>query len=153
MSDTLGEGEVGASDDIAETLRKTLQKLRTANYSPVVIVLNSWVSYASFENSELFKSAGGGSGYGFAGYFDKSPLFNVRYLGHPCILVVDLARCCLSRQFEPWQVLADEEYLADELTFCVRPFTDDYAKETLLRNRKSPLFARKAKRPGGTVAR
>ncbi len=47
-----------------------------------------------------------------------------------------MKKFCTWRQFKPLQLLTGEEYISDEITFFVKPFTEESAKEALKKNQK-----------------
>ncbi|MFC2016081.1 hypothetical protein ACFLUF_00005, partial [Chloroflexota bacterium] len=144
-------GDVDTGQQPTLILSKALDKLEQTNYSPTILILNSWVSFASVEKSELFKRGKNQSGHGLVGYYRNRPIFNLHYQGEPCILIVDLKKFCTWRQFKPLQLLAGEEYISDEMTFFVKPFTEDSAKEAVKKNQKLLLDKDGNQRPEAEV--
>ncbi len=147
--ESLGEADVEQEPTL--TLTKALDRLRKAEYSPVVLILNSWVSFATIEKSELFKKAENQSGHGFVGYFLNRPVFNLHYQGDPCIIMVDLKKFCTWRQFKPIQLFPGEEYLTSEMTFFVKPFSEESAKTAVQQNQKLLLAKDGSQRPEAEV--
>lgn len=120
---------------ITSILIQALDKLIKSNYSPVILILNSWRCFATIGESEDFKRGENQSGHGLVGYFRNRPVFNLRYQGDPYIIIVDLKKFCIWRQFKPYQQILGEEYISKELSFMVKPITEEYAKELVQKNK------------------
>lgn len=105
-------------------------------YKPIIIILNSWASFVAIEKFELFRRVEIQPGHGLVGYFRDRPVFNLHYQGEPYIILVDLNKFCTWRQYKPRQIFDEEEYLGQELTFLLKMFTEESAKDAIQRNPK-----------------
>lgn len=140
-----------ADQDPVQIITEALDKLERAKYKPVIVILNSWSSFAVVEKSESFHKKENQSGQGLVGYFRNRPLFHLHYRGEPFIIIIDLKKFGLWRQFKPLQLFGEEEYISDELTFCVRPFTEKSAKNAVQQNPKLLLDKDGNERPEAQV--
>jgi len=92
--------------------------------------------FAAVEKSESFHKGENQLGYGLVGYFRGRPVFNLHYQGEPYIILIDLNKFCTWRQYKPLQILDREEYISQELTFLLKMFTKESAKESIQSNPK-----------------
>lgn len=129
-------GESKGEKDAVQNVAALLSELVQAKYDPIVVILNSWESYAALEKSESFKEEENQSGHGLVGHFQKKPVYNLYHRGKPHIIVADLKKFCVWRQYKPLQVFDGEEYLSDELTFLVKQFTEESARDAIKKNNK-----------------
>ena len=130
---------------------QALDKLEHANYSPVILILNSWRSLVTIEESEYFNRRENQAGHGLVGHFRNRPVFNLNYQGDPYIIIVDLKKYCTWRQFKPYQQIPGEEYISKELSFLVKPITEEYAKELIQKNKTLLLDKDGNQRPEAEV--
>lgn len=144
-------GNADAEQDLVQNITNALDRLERAKYEPVILILNSWASFAVIEKSELFRREEGQSVQGLVGYFQARPVFNLHYRGNPLIIVIDLQKFCVWRQFRPLQMFDGEEYLGDELTFLVRRFTEESARDAIKQNSKLLLDKQGNQRDEGEV--
>lgn len=125
-----------AEQDPVQNIARALDSLEKDKYKPIIIILNSWVSFASIEKSESFHKGENQPAYGLVGYFRDRPVFSLHYQGKPYIILIDLNKFCTWRQYKPQQIFDGEEYLTKELTFLIKMFTEQSAKEAIQRNPK-----------------
>jgi len=127
---------INTEQNPVQKIAGALDSLEKAKYKPIIIILNSWVSFAVLEKSELFHGVENQPGHGLVGYFRDGPVFNLHYQGEPYIILVDLNKFCTWRQYKPRQIFAEEEYLTKELTFLLKMFTEESAKDAIQQNPK-----------------
>ncbi len=114
---------------------QALDRLEQINCIPIILILNSWTTSSEIEKSELFKNEDNKPVKGFVGYFRNAPALNLSYRGEPYIIVIDLKKFCVWRQFKP-PLSDNDEYLNDELTFSLKPFTMQSAEEAIINNQR-----------------
>lgn len=119
---------------IVERATQAVTQLQNDGYDPILILLNSWFAPYLFEKSPDFTRQLESDQPKLLGYFLKQPVFSVRSSGKPFLLAVDLRRVGVWRQFTPERVFEEEEYLADGLSFMVKPY-DEAAVQELLTKR------------------
>jgi hypothetical protein len=139
--------EFKGEQDTTQIVTAALNELEEAKYNPIIIILNSWGSYDAIEKSESFIKEKSQSGYGLVGHFRKRPVYNLNYHGKPHILLIDLKKFCVWRQYKPQQMFDGEEYLGDDLTFLVRRFTEESARDAIKQNSKLLLDKQGNQRP------
>jgi len=133
--------------DPVHVITEALDKSERANYKPVIVILNSWSAFAAVEKSGSFHKRENHFGQGLVGHFRNRPLFHLQYRGAPFIIVIDLKRFGVWRQFRPLRLFKEEEYISEELTFCVKPFTEKTAKDAVQQNPKLLLDRNGNQRP------
>jgi hypothetical protein len=143
--------EFKVDKDTAQIVADSLSELDQAEYDPIIIILNSWESYTALEKSESFKKERNQSGHGLVGYFRKKPVYNLYRRGKPHIIIIDLKKFCIWRQYKPLQVFDGEEYLGNELTFLVKQFTEESARDVIKKNSKLLLDKQGNPRPEAEV--
>lgn len=120
-------------------LTDALDELKKKKYKPIILILNSWTTYYAIEKSGLLVHESNKTVKGFVGNFKykstNTPVFNLNYEGEPYLIVIDLKKFCVWRQFSP-VLLGGEELLNRELAFSLETFTDQSAKEAITNNPK-----------------
>lgn len=137
--------------DLIENISDGLDRLERDKYRPVIMILNSWRAVTTIEQSDLFDKEENHFGYGLIGQFRNKPVFDLHYRGEPYVIMIDLNKFCSWQQCKPKQIFEGEEYLADELTFLIRPFTEESAKIAIQQNPKLLLDEQQNQRPEDEV--
>jgi hypothetical protein len=120
-----------AGIDIVERATQAVTQLQNDGYNPILILLNSWFAPHLFERSPDFSRQVESDRPSMLGYFLKKPVFSVRSSGKPFLVAVDLRRVGVWRQFTPERLFDEEEYLADRLSFMVKPYDEAGVRELL----------------------
>jgi hypothetical protein len=148
----LGKSPV-AGRAIITAASDAVSRLVRDEYEPILLALSSWFVPQLFEQSSEFSRSTEFTRPRMLGHFKGKPVFSLRYSGRPMLLVTDLHKVGLWRQFTPRRHFDEEMYLEEGISFMVRPYDEATARELL---QKQPKFRQDSEgrpRPEGEAIR
>ncbi|MBI5634765.1 MAG: hypothetical protein HZA15_14955 [Nitrospirae bacterium] len=120
-----------------ELIDEAIEALQASNYHPNIILLfNSWNIRMLMTNSEKYKRLDLANSHSLAvsGYYGDIPVCELNKRGERGILVVaDLKRLGVWKQYEPRQLISGEERL-EVFTFLLRKYDEAMAEDLLAKN-------------------
>ena len=119
-----------------DILNAALDRLETSGFDPVIFILKSWSASRILESSKDFRRHDTEPGKPKAlGLYRNKPAFSPHYRGSPIVVVADMKKLGTWLQYKPKQVFEEEQYISEEFSFSIKPFTRESALELI---RKQP---------------
>lgn len=134
---SFGEKTV-SGDDTLQAINEALSKLEESGLSPAILILKSWSTRRAIERSKDFnKLVGVNNSPRSIGSYNNKPVFSLHYRGRSIVIIVDMRKIGLWRQYKPKRIFAEEELISDEISFYIKAYTRESALKLI---HKQPEF-------------
>jgi len=119
-------------DKILPSINEAIFLLTKADYNPVILVYHSWLASQKIQNSVEFRPPKKTKDTSLLlGYYKGTPVLRLYGIRTTTILVVDLRKFGVWHQFKTKPIFPEEQVLANELSFLLRPIPREVAEELI----------------------
>lgn len=139
-------------EDTLQAINEVLAKLEESGLNPIILILKSWSTRRAIEGSEDFKKlVGVNNSPRSIGNYRNRPVFSLHYRGSPVVLILDMQKIGIWRQYKPKRIFAEEELISDEISFYIKAYTRESALELIRKQPELRLNKEGIERPEGEV--
>jgi hypothetical protein len=116
-------------NEMAKAVDEVLLRLDTTAYDPIILIIDSWSASRTLESSDAFSRPDTIERKPrLLGYYKKKPMFRLYVRLKPAIVIVDIKKLAVWKQFKPKLTLDGERYISDEFALYVKEYSRDSAQ-------------------------